>query len=330
MDRNDLESSIYISYDGIEFKVLRVTDYVRQAVFTDDWTSYLFDHVSIRMLCWLSPAAMNQIVNVPIEIKEETLRIKDFGGPAATEIMLVERLLVPRKQLAIWMTSDPEDSDTKQYMIVSPFPGRFTDARFGPQCKVHALRPDHANASLVADLQFETDINPIETTVGKSGSPPIVLANRWNYRVSYDPNNYSEIRIIEGEAHVRMDTLLSAKFNPVGYLADEMRGHLVPPIPKGYQRENPTFELSSGGDVVRYAVIDRQTPMSFPLGSKLQIAHMKVLETRRYVSKLLLEPREKDVLTAALIGALPGLLLMNPVLAAAGAVGLGTAEALRK
>jgi len=274
---------VLLSYDSIEFKILRVTDYVRQAVYTDDWTSYLFDHVSIRCLAWINPAATAFLSNVPTSINDNGFGMGGADlGPVSTELFLVSRLYNPRKQLAIWLNSDAASPTVKQYVLVSPFPGRSTDARFGPQCKVHSIKGDHGNQSFVLDLEFTTDINPIEKKVGDSDSLPLILANRWKYRVTYDKESYAEIRIIEGTAHVRMDTILSGLANPKFLNLETMRGYLVPSVPVGFQRETPTFEFGSGGDVLEYVVVDRQTPMSMPLGNAYKIANMNVEEQRRY------------------------------------------------
>jgi hypothetical protein len=265
---------MHVSYDDIEFKILTITEAVREQVYDPSEVDLLYDHFGMRCTAWLNPKATNAKDFPGVEGREKYTK---ETSPAITEIELVYRLAQPRKKLKIWMDSklDLADKDPKEYILESPYKDMDTDAKFGPACRLHRFIPDHGNASLVVDLEFHTTMSPCKDTDASA-----IVSNRWTYKITYNPENYAEIRIIEGTAFFRMDLLLKQ----FGGVADNARQFLVPPPLNGYQRHAPIFELSPGGDALKYLIIDEQKPMSFPLGNKYRAASIQVKERRQYTT----------------------------------------------
>lgn len=244
---------------GVELSILSITDYERRAVLTDDETTYLWDHVGIRCTAWLNPGATG-----------------NNQSPVVTELQLVNLLKNDRRFLKIWMDSGPNDASPQEVLLASPYPKSRTDAKFGPTCLVHALQLDHGNGSIVVDLEFHTDISPCGPV--SSTSKSVVLSNRWEYGVSYNPETYAEIRTIEGVCIFRMDNLLAVLNGNV----DMTREFIIPPCPPGFQRHPELFEPSSGGNAIRYKIVDTQELRNFPAGRTYGAASIEIVEQRTY------------------------------------------------
>lgn len=264
-------------YNSVPLKILTVSDYLRHAIFDEGEYDYLYDEIGIRCQCWLNPGAT-------------------FPGltPTNAERALAAALQVQRATLVISMNDSFAPGEVQNAILTSPIPGMSTDCRNGPICKLHGIMTDHGNGSLVADIEFATWTN---TVINDAVSPvtnpalyqSIVLSNRWKYTVDYNKETYAEMRRIDGTAYFRMDVLNrllndTATAGGAGVnagVADYTREFLVPPPINGFQRRAPTWELSPGGDVLRYVIEDEQQPKSFPLGNQHRIASINVIEGRK-------------------------------------------------
>jgi len=270
-----------IIYNNISLKILTVSDYLRRAVFDDSGYDYLYDEIGIRCQCWLNPGAT-------------------FPGmtPTNAERALAKALQVQRATFVISMNDVFSPGQVQNAILTSPIPGMDTDCRNGPLCKVHGILTDHGNASLVADIEFATWTNTVidDSQLASQSAQTyqsIVLSNRWRYTVDYNKETYAEVRRIDGIAYFRMDilnTLLRDVREPGGAgvntgVADYTREFLVPPPIDGFKRRAPMWELSPGGDVLRYIIEDEQKPKSFPLGNSHRIADIKVVEKRKQSEK---------------------------------------------
>jgi hypothetical protein len=270
---------LHLSYAGIDFQILRILEWVRTAVTDESGADFLYDQVGIRCLTWLNPDATTMADFPAAGAAGAAGQL--LGGrasPAATEVELVSRLVQPRQKLFVWMDSSlTDDVNPQETILESPLPGFTTDARYGPLCVVHGLQTNHGNASLVADLEFVTWLNPCTGRPGELPSP--LLSNRWTYRSTYN-EAYAEVREFDGTAIFRLDALLA---DPVlKGDASAFRGFLIPPCPPGYQREAPVFELAPAGDALRYKITDTRQPMSFPGAVGFDVAHIEVIEDRAY------------------------------------------------
>lgn len=245
---------------GVEMKLAMISDYMIEAIFTEDKTTFLWDHVALRCLCWLNPAATNI-----------------GGSPTLTATNLVSFLQQSRKTLLITLNSSMNDGAPQETLLQSPYPGAKTDAQFGPHCLVKDFNVNHGNGLIGLDLEFHTDIAPCGG-VG-TGSKSVILANRFEYKVSYDEETYAEIRTISGMVIFRQDNL-QAVLN--GQL-DLVREFVVPPCPVGFQRMPPLdFTPSSDNNALRYEIQDRQMARSAPTAQQFGIADIEISEVREY------------------------------------------------
>lgn len=292
-----------VSYNGVELEVLSVEEFVRQQVWTEDQTTHLWDHVSLRCKAWVNPnaTALSHFLGTENQrqggyaervIEESDQRAaayaeSGFGTPdpsdtpVLTVLDMVSRLRDPRKKLVVWLHDklDGSAENSAEIILESPVGDHVCDHDNGPRCTVFGIEPWHGNASLVVDVQ-------IETAVDACNAKGPILSNRWDLEVVYDEANYAAAYVIQGEMIFAIDRLLNE-----GLSADSFRAFMVPPCPAGYQREPPQFRLSPNGNAVQYRIIDRQTPMSFPgaviqdgpdMGKPSGAARVEVHESRAF------------------------------------------------
>jgi hypothetical protein len=226
---------------------------------------------------------------------------------------LQRRLMMPRRQLLVWMYSG--EGASAQFMLVSPLTFMETDALHGPVCTIVGVQEITGVQTAIYSLRFETWVGPkIEffDFAHKSAPPnsdkailrgrfkkegdrlvdqdgfevpglpigvrgaikaPALICNRWEMSFGWDTETHLRTQIIEGEALFRMD-LLKLK----GLTADSLRGMFWHPIPFGYVRRPEAagdITLSSGGDGVKYKIIDDEAMMNFPGGAEWGCIHIE-------------------------------------------------------
>lgn len=303
-----------ISYDGIEFKMLKMEEWTREAVFSEDGVDYLYDYHKIQCQCVLNEGYTDKldfppVVNEPDKIEQQSLSagsatrwngLKTAGGylqasqpvvpgdkpplvqrstgAPATLVELFKRLAVPRRQLVIWMDSDPNlalvEPQFRDNILFSPLPGKKEDAQHGPSCSVMGMMGSIGNVTIPLRLMFETHIPTCNDP-----NAPIMLSNRWSISTTYDPDTYAAIHIINGEARFRADLLHQNQLS-----ADTFRNQFLHPIPLGFKREQPMVTLSSDGTSIQYQLIDKQQVLNFPAGAAYAAPKIEITEERGYVS----------------------------------------------
>lgn len=264
---------MHIEYNGIVLELVRVTDFERYAVWTEDKTTYLYDHISIRCECLLNPDATTK----------EEFKAKKGGGviaagkrssPVETYLEIAERLRTPRARLIITMDSGLDANADPEVVLESPIPGYDCDAVSGPKCVVHRIDPTHGLSTIWMDIQLETDI---DTCARDSKPASAMIANRWTFVVSHDPSNHTAIHTIRGTANFRQDLL-----RKIGVVPDQLRKEFMHPIPIGFRRDPPTVIASPDGCSIEYEIVDREQLMSFVGSAKFHMTDISVVETRQY------------------------------------------------
>lgn len=303
-----------MSYDGIEFQVLKIEDWTREAVFDDlSASDYLYDHHKITAICMVnegytdrsafppeqshdkieqvSPSASNALrwnnlsagggfdsAPQPQIRMEKPPLVQRSTGAAPTLVELFKRLAIPRRQLIIWLDSDPnlalQDPNYRDNVLFSPYPGMETDALHGPTVTVMNVMGSVGNSTIPLRLMIETHLAPC-TDPGA----PTMISNRWSFTTTYDPDTYAAIHVIEGVARFRLDLLHQAQLS-----ADTFRNQFLHPIPLGFKREQPEVTLSPAGDAVSYKLIDKQQVFNFPGGANYSATKIEVVENREYNS----------------------------------------------
>ena len=303
---------MHLSYAGIEFKLLLVTDYQRAAIWTEDQVDYLYDSINLRCQCILNPQATS-MNNAP------------GWSPVVTLNDIADRLKRPRQQLSVWMDSSVDNNGNavgnREDILISPLPGYEVDARVGPQCLVHKIDCSHGNSSIWMDLEFSTDIRTCpEPTV--DGVPNPMIGNRWTMSVEHDPTNFTAIRTTTGTAHFRQDML-----DKYHYTADQFRKFFIHPIPLGFRRDPPHIVLHPDGCAVSYTFSDREQLLSFVGGVAYGATDIEVVETRAYVNPPLNPARgpamAMNTLIDGAIGAATGFMLGGPIGMIIGGIGGG-------
>jgi hypothetical protein len=304
-----------LSYDGIEFKILKVENFSVTAIY-DSMASldYLYDEVKLDVVCILnrdvtdksefpdSPNIGTTIIGginqVPASAHRPWNNLKVVGdfipseqpvnqggtndgltrgntGPAATLVDLFRRLRQPRRQLRVWMDSNPDlnlkGKAAEETILLSPLPGMSVDAAGGPICSYLQPMPIYGgNSTLALRLQFETHIPGCT-----DDDAPLILSNRWSFSVGAE-NDFA-IHRIDGEVRFRMDLL-----HKRGFTADQFRRQFLHPIPVGFRRESPVVTLLPSGDGVKYSLTDRQMPLNFPGGIYYGLNRIEIVESRAY------------------------------------------------
>jgi hypothetical protein len=256
---------MFCSYGPVTFVVPRITDYQTEVVYSDDATTYLFDRISVRLICYLNPESTSYNGGNTPGI-----------APAISFNNIVSILRVPRQQLLIWQQDDPILPGQQNIILQSPVPGFSRDATNGPTCKVHRLDSFHGGGTLWFDLEFKTDINLCAGSPGYEN--PAWLSNRYGMRVTYDSNNYRASYEYAGEAIFRTDILTALALNP-----DLFRQSMLPSVIPRYQRFPKLVELSSNNIALKYVIEDRYTPKTQPLNQQVGVAQLIINEHRKYV-----------------------------------------------
>lgn len=146
-----------LSYDGIVFDVLMLEDWMRQAVYTDDRTTFLYWHHVIDVVCVLNPdaTAANKFPRRVFE--EKGLRTPNIPGGPVLRNVKPNNLFRPRTDL-------PPDDPRTLGEIETAFGAAALGGGLG------AVGLDAAASGARTDNQFEESV-PGEPTAGEAGAP---------------------------------------------------------------------------------------------------------------------------------------------------------------
>lgn len=265
---------MFVSYDGIEFQMMRVEEYLYECIYDRSFTDHIYNNLTLTAVCVLNrdlTDAGRYGAN-----KGRSGGVIDNGnpvGPAGTVPDLEKRLSTPRKQLRIYSFTDPNDSAKEQVMVEVPKGTLRSDCLNGPHCRVLQVMPIGGYSSYIARIQFSAAL-PLCPDPDYS---PIMISNRWEMKLS-TTDDYFSIREFSGIAHFRLDMLAKQNLNPRFF-----QNQFFYPVEPGYRRLNPEVIRNAAGDQVMYNYVDVQTPFSFPGGIPYHATRAEVLEHRMYM-----------------------------------------------
>jgi hypothetical protein len=149
-----------------------------------------------------------------------------------------------------------------------------TDFQTGPKVRVVRINPIRGgDASIFLTLQIYTSV----------GCPDALymLANRWQWHVEHDPDSFTAIHVIDGEAVFRLDKLLNDVVSP-----DQLRSQWLLPIPNGFRRDPPSITVLPAGNAVRYQIVDRQQILNLPGAQQYACTRIEIEQARTYTASV--------------------------------------------
>jgi hypothetical protein len=244
-----------ISYNGVEFDIVKTNLVLREPVLSEDRTTTLYTKWTIDIIAQVNPDAMSYLLN-----PDGTLL--QFAGtrPGRTDNVIRPFLVQPRKRLIVIAGQDTILDVPQLKNPNNPNDPRLpTDAANGPFCEIWSINSIIGVTNFTVHARFTACVNdcrPEETPGGGVISP--ILSNRWMQSETIDDCFYPTI-VTVGEAILRTDIM---HFD--GKNADQFRQQFFFPVPQFYQRENIEVTLSSDGSRLSYSFKD--TGKLFNLG----------------------------------------------------------------
>lgn len=285
---------MYLSYDGIEFQMLRVEEWTTEEVYDPSNVDYVCDRHQITAYCILN-RDLNDKRRFPVSSNDlpGTMLNISGSGPAIAVEEIENRLRNMRRKLAIYSYTNPDQANQLNIMLEAPKSGYRTDAKWGPQCIGFQVFPIGGFSSYGFRLQFVTWINKcVPNVTGNPGdgsqNPPIndddnsnvfsklILSNRWEmYMTTTD--DYFPTQITTGLAIVRMDDMVKLGIDP-----RDIVNNLSYLPPAGWRRLPVEISVNSGGDQIAYTISDQYQASNFVGGLQRGATRAEVLETRMY------------------------------------------------
>jgi len=275
-----------IEYNGVEMALVEIHSYERQNVYSSDHADLLYVRHRINLTAqvvsggqpWGTAAA--RVSDKDARLQDRTRGANEFLGDskgalnadllvaqnktpavdkgefyAASDRLLVPRLLTPRRQLKLTAYRVGANGQPQPFVFLqSPRPGMNIDSLNGPHplgCTVTEPTGE-APVSAVVNFQIETHLPLVDTDAARP-----IISHRWTTVIGHDEDYYAT-REISGEAV--FDTALMARYDQ---LPDAFLSQLYHPIPLGYRRNLPHVELSSDGSHLTYQITDTAVPCVF-------------------------------------------------------------------
>lgn len=284
---------MYLSYDGIEFQMLRVEEWTTEEVYDPSNVDYVCDRHQITCYCILN-RDLNDKRRFPksSNILPGTMDNIAGNGPAIAVPEIETRLRNMRRKLAVYSYTNPSQPNELNIMLEAPKNGYRTDAKWGPQCIGFQVIPIGGFSSYGFRLQFVTWINKCDPGIDKppvtGNTPPVddddnsnifsklILSNRWSmYMTTTD--DYFPTQITTGLAIVRMDDMVR-----LGIDARDLINNISYLPAAGWRRLPVEIEVVPGGDQINYTISDQYQASNFIGGVPHKATRAEVLETRMY------------------------------------------------
>ncbi len=253
-----------VNYGGLSMRLVRVLEFSRVPVLSDDQTSYLFTKFNLQAVGLINSQAD------PFRAEGPTFGMSHRRGalgsplavvpasepdtsPPLTDVAIRHWMTVPRRTLVI-STGGVE-------LLRSPDPGKVCDAHDGPIVNAFSVREVMGDGrTFLVSFDITSYVNECSSNEGKVAA---LLANRWSQYHELD-ENYGLTIVTTGTAYFRTDLIHSTPLNP-----DDLRPYLFLPIPLGYQRENVKVQGTSDGSKIDYSFTDIQKAHQFVVGNEI-------------------------------------------------------------
>lgn len=289
---------MYAQIGDITLKVIDLTQFERQTVWTEDGTDVESVDVKIGMTCTYAPGGNPMLVSA-IGLSGDTDAHLFGTDSTARDVVRVPRGRDPGDAAGILPVPTLEDNSGARPPVDQKFhrSGPETDAELRlrlmlPRQKfilwayarqtgqpirwLESPRPgmktDLGNGPKVLACDVvSTSGEPnsvvvhlqIQTEMSPcpTGSDRLVLSHRWEMTHSHDEDFYLT-RTIDGR--IRFN---GAVIRQQGIRPDFVRAQFVHPVPLGYRRSVPKFTQSSDGLTIRYVVTDTNPTITFDPGN---------------------------------------------------------------
>lgn len=230
-----------LSYRGISMDIVHARQIAREAVFSEDRTTYLYTRWAFDVDCVWNPGDVAWVA----------------GGPAAgtsptiTDAAVRHLLMQPRGELIFTVGT----GGAAETLLRCPAPPATIDLENGPRVEACTVQAIHGSKTFAISLRITCAINECPS----QGETVVLLSHRWRRYASIDQDYYTTITT-EGEAVFRADELVRLGRFPAEYRAD-----LLHNVPTNFKRQTQDVMPSEDGTRLRYRTVDRELPYS--LGS---------------------------------------------------------------
>lgn len=247
-----------VSYGGLKMKLVRILNFERQPVLTDDGTSYLFTKFTLNAVGVVnSQPDRNAPINTGLGMSFKrgdaanpfavTTAVEPETSPVITDKTIRHWMMVPRRIFIL--------SDGTTELLRSPKFGADCDAKDGPFVEAYSINEIMGNArTFIVHFQITTYLNECEENQNKYAP---LLSNRFSQSHELDPN-YGLTIVTNGSAYFRTDLTQTFTINP-----DVYRKFLFLPVPVGFKREDIKVALQSDGGRIDYSFMDVQKSDQF-------------------------------------------------------------------
>jgi hypothetical protein len=258
-----------VIYGGLDLRIVRMLNFERQPVLSDDGTTYLFTKFTINAVGLvnsqrdpLKPTAglgQSKVRGSNLSPFAVIDAVEPDTNPVVTDVAIRHWMSVPRRQLVV--------SSGAEVLLTSPELGLKSDAKNGPICEAYSVHEIMGAArTFVVHFQVTTFVNECKANTGQVAG---LLANRW--RQTHELNaDYGLTIVTGGEAYFRTDLVRDKGIGP-----DLLRPYLFLPIPVGFQREGIQVHAPSDGSSLVYQFVDVQKSDQFVAGQEIAASHIQ-------------------------------------------------------
>lgn len=227
-----------LTYRGIDMSIVHARQIAREAVFSEDRTTYLYTRWTFDVDCVWNPADVSWAAGAPA-----------FGSsPTITDTQIRHLLLQPRGTLVFTVGSGV----AAETLLRCPDPPATVDLENGPHVEACTVQAIHGSKTFAISLRIRCAVNECSYP----GQPVILLSHRWRRHAEMDQDYFTTI-VTEGEAVFRADELVRLGRFPAEYRAD-----LLHAVPTNFKRESTSIIPSEDGTRLRYRTVDRELPYS--------------------------------------------------------------------
>lgn len=242
-----------LTYNGIEFKILKTNVVRRDQVMSDDGLTYLYTRWFIDVYAVINRKAMSSPAD---------------SDPVTTDTDIRDKLRTPRRDLLLIQESgDSRQAGADTGTLINFKSGAQTcDVKGGPFPKLFNI--DRVNG--VSTFIVRWGCEYFSTQCDK---PQVMLSHRWKAFDNVDENHFPT-RTIQGQAVFNLQKLfgaLDAQGGSEPLFADQFRRQLFHPVPAGYARTKISVTPGSDNATLNYTTVDTYQPIRWP-----KLAYTKV------------------------------------------------------
>ncbi len=295
----------FLAYRGLPMSIIHAREIGRQAVLTEDRSTFLYWEWVLDVDCVYNPGATaysiggggnvtitqtvnGRNVNLPVAPTNATNTLGQAPTPTPgvfpvyTDAALRHYLAMPRGQLVYGFES-PTPNQPPIVLLRTPWGGYNSDASNGPTVERCDVLQCWGSRTFLVSVRIVARVNEAAQTVTVGGVAnsgfPVLLSNRYRQFVDQDTDYFATVTT-EGKATFRVDELQQR-----GVLPDQFLSYLAPPLQAGFRRESVQRQALEDGAVYLYRVVDRELPMNVPaaVGQQQGVTRVEALESRNMV-----------------------------------------------